>query len=129
MGKRRARKTKGVSAATLAGDWRIVEMDLWGRKFMDMEVPAFVRLDKDGNGEFQFGLVSGSLDGRFLDREGKPAVEFSWEGQDELDPVAGRGWAMLEGDDRMVGRIYFHDGDDSGFVARRRKARPPSKRR
>lgn len=104
-------------------------MELWDRKYMDMEVPAFIRFEKDGSGEFQFGLVSGSLDGRFLDRSGKPSVEFSWEGQDELDPVSGRGSATLEGDNLMRGRILFHEGDESGFVARRRKAKPRSRRR
>ena len=43
-------------------------------------------------------------------------LEFSWEGFDEGDSVSGRGWAILEGD-KLNGRIYFHMGDDSSFVA------------
>jgi hypothetical protein len=37
---------------------------------------------------------------------------------DEMDPAQGRGWAVLKGDE-LHGRIFFHQGDDSGFVARR----------
>lgn len=118
MPKRPSRKTR--VAGTPAGDWRITEMELWDREFMDMEVPAFIRIAKDGSGEFQFGLVSGSIDGRFQDRSGKPGVEFTWEGQDEMDPANGRGWATLEGPDLLNGRLYFHGGDDSAFVAKRR---------
>jgi hypothetical protein len=103
---------------SIVGDWRIVEMEQWDREYMDMEVRAFIRFRKDGSGEFQFGLVSGSLDCRSTLRQGKPAVEFTWEGQDEMDPASGRGWAMLEQGKVLKGRILFHGGDESGFVAK-----------
>ena len=32
---------------------------------------------------------------------------------------AGRGWAVLEEDRSLRGRIFFHLGDDSGFTAGR----------
>jgi hypothetical protein len=35
-----------------------------------------------------------------------------------MDPCTGRGWATLEGDE-LHGMIFFHQGDESGFVARR----------
>jgi hypothetical protein len=38
-------------------------------------------------------------------------VEFSWEGNDECDPASGRGWAVLEEDGSLCGRIFFHLGD------------------
>jgi len=44
----------------------------------------------------------------------KDRIEFSWEGQDELDPVSGRGWATIENNE-LHGRIFFHQGDDSAF--------------
>jgi hypothetical protein len=31
----------------------------------------------------------------------------------------GRGWAVLEEDGSLRGRIFFHLGDDSGFTAAR----------
>jgi hypothetical protein len=39
---------------------------------------------------------------------------------DEMDPCTGRGWAVLEGDE-LHGMIFFHQGDESGFVAKRGK--------
>jgi len=44
-------------------------------------------------------------------------VEFTWEGNDECDPASGRGWAVLEEDGSLRGRIFFHHGNDSGFTA------------
>ena len=34
-------------------------------------------------------------------------------------PASGRGWATLNPDGTLVGHIYFHLGDDSGFRAER----------
>jgi hypothetical protein len=45
-----------------------------------------------------------------------PRFEFSWSGQDENDPVCGRGWVVIE-DCEMTGRIYLHLADDSAFRA------------
>jgi hypothetical protein len=57
------------------------------------------------------------MDCREVERDGRPGVEFSWEGKDECDPASGRGWAVLEEDGSLCGRIFFHLGDDSGFTA------------
>jgi hypothetical protein len=46
-------------------------------------------------------------------------LEFSWEEEDEMDPVSGRGWAIIK-DGQLQGRIYCREGDDSGFTAERR---------
>jgi hypothetical protein len=48
-----------------------------------------------------------------------PAPEFSWEGFDDGSPACGRGWAALGTAGRLVGHIFIHKGDDSGFVAER----------
>jgi hypothetical protein len=45
-------------------------------------------------------------------------LEFAWDGEDEMDPVSGRGWAIIK-DGQLQGRIYFHEGDDSGFTAQK----------
>jgi hypothetical protein len=95
---------------------------------MDMEVPAFIRFEKEG-GDFRFGLVSGSIDGRYRSNSGIASVEFTWEGQDEMDAASGRGWATLESDNVLRGMIIFHGGDESGFVAKRRKAKPKGRRK
>ena len=43
------------------------------------------------------------------------------EGNDEMDPASGRGWAVLDGDE-IHGVIAIHHGDESEFVAKRAKA-------
>ena len=93
-------------------------MELWDKDAIDMMGPAYIRFDADGVGEFQFIAVNGGLDCRYLMRDGCQAVEFSWEGTDEMDQRSGRGWAVLE-DDSLIGRLFFHMGDDSGFSAER----------
>jgi len=55
-------------------------------------------------------------------------LEFSWDGQDEMDEARGRGWLVLE-DGELRGMFYFHLGDESGIVLKRgpgaRKGRKP----
>ena len=38
------------------------------------------------------------------------------EGDDEGDQRSGRGWVALGTAGRLVGHVYIHGGDDSGFV-------------
>lgn len=104
----------------ILGRWRITEMEQWDRDYCDREVPAFIEFRPDGLGEFQFGLVAGDIDHRLTERDNRPAVEWSWDGQDEMDPCCGRGWAVLEAPRRLVGRIFIHRGDDSAFTAEKR---------
>ena len=52
-------------------------------------------------------------------RDGTACAEFSWEGFDDGSPASGRGWAALGTAGRLVGHIFIHKGDDSGFVAER----------
>jgi hypothetical protein len=100
-----------------AGKWRIVEMELWDQDYVDMEVPGYIRIDKErGAGQFQFGLVAGDLDGRLESCGDMVRFDFSWSGQDENDPICGRGWAVIEGAE-LRGRIYLHMADDSAFRA------------
>lgn len=104
------------------GHWRITEMELWGREALDLLGPAFIRFEDDRMGGFQFIAMRGGLDCRFSERGGLPAVEFSWEGEDEGDSRCGRGWGIVR-DGKLEGRLYIHGGDDSWFIATR-AARP-----
>jgi len=45
---------------------------------------------------------------------------------DEMDPCTGRGWAVLQGDE-LHGMIFFHQGDESAFVAKRASRRRQQK--
>ena len=118
------RKPKPVSP--FLGRWHIVSMTEWDEDYINEEVPAFIEFDDRDGGSFQFGYVQGQIDCRTTSREGKPAVEFSWEGGDGADgtSLTGRGWVMLQGD-QLHGMIFIHLGDDSGFVADR--AEPATK--
>lgn len=108
-----------------AGHWRLTKTELWDREALDLLGPAFIRFEDDRTGGFQFIAVRGGLDCRFSERGGLPAVEFSWEGDDEGDARSGRGWAILR-EGALEGRLFFHGGDDSWFVAMRASRSRPS---
>lgn len=114
-----AGKKRRKRGGEMVGRWRIVWMETWDQDFVDEEVEGYFEFDKNGGGEFQFGYVHGQLDCRQVERDGKPGVEFSWDGNDEMDPAQGRGWAALNGEE-IEGRIFIHRGDDSAFRAVRK---------
>jgi hypothetical protein len=95
-------------------------MDLWDRDALDLVAPAFMEFRPDRTGSFGFIAVRGWMDCRSAG-SGRSGIEFSWEGTDEGDQVSGRGWAALQDDGSLHGRIYFHLGDDSGFRAERNR--------
>jgi hypothetical protein len=99
------------------GYWRITEMELWDQEARDLVVPAHFTFTDDGDSEFQFIAVVGFMDCHFTQRDGLPAVEFSWHGEDDSDEALGRGWAVLEKSDQLRGRIFIHHGDNSAFTA------------
>ena len=100
---------------SVRGRWRIAETELWDSEALDLVAPAFIEFGEDGSGSFGFIAVQGEMDCREVVRDGRPGVEFSWEGNDECDPASGRGWAVLHEDGSLRGRIFFHLGDDSGL--------------
>jgi hypothetical protein len=99
----------------IVGRWRIVEMEEWDE--LDVLGPPFIELDAKGLGSFTFMVVEGWMDVRRAEHLGPTGVEFSWEGQQEMDPACGRGWAHLIDDGELVGRIFLHLSDDSSFRA------------
>jgi hypothetical protein len=117
-------KAKAKPPSPFEGRWRIVAMEVWDQDFVDAEVEGFIEFDAQGGGEFQFGYVRGDMDCRLTTRDGEPAVEWTWEGNDEMDPAQGRGWAVLKGNE-LHGRLFFHQGDDSDFVARKKAQKRP----
>ncbi len=122
----------------LSGKWRITEMDLWDQEAIDLDGPAFIEIE-DRGGQFRFIAVEGGMDCRSEERAGKMRIELTWEGRDDCEPALGRGWVVAEADGSLKGHIYFHHGDDSGFVAvpfvgseahtKARAAKPRSRRR
>ena len=123
MGRAKPRPT-----SPFTGRWRIVSMSGWDEDYIDEEEEGYFEFDEKGGGEFHFGYVHGQMGCKLTTRDGEPAVEWTWEGNDEMDPAQGRGWAILKGDE-LHGRIFFHQGDDSGFVAKRAEEKPSKKKK
>lgn len=101
------------------GTWHIYAMEVWDASYLNMEVQAFIQIRPDNRGSFQFGLVSGELDGSL---EGNPPEQrfvFTWGGSDEMEPAHGSGWLRLKSDDEIRGVIRIHHGDRSKLKARR----------
>ena len=109
----------------IAGKFHIVEMDQWDADYINMETRGYIQFSKSGYGDFHFGCVRAQMDCDFEARDGGLSVEFTFEGSDEMTPMSGRGRATLDGS-TLKGHIYFHQGEDSGFVS---KCAPASRSR
>jgi hypothetical protein len=103
------------------GRWRITEMEQWDRDYIDEEEDGYIEFGKGGQGEFHFGYVHGFMDCEIETVEGKPRMEFSWDGNSEMDEASGRGWARIEDNGTMYGKLCFHMGERSWFKAKRKK--------
>lgn len=97
-------------------------MELWDEDYFNMEVQAYITIEPDNMGHFQFGLVSGDIDGSIVDYADGKRLEFTWEGSDECDHVFGSGWVRIKGKELLEGEFIFHRGDSSAaFLARKAK--------
>lgn len=94
-----------------SGKWRIIESD-----YTDLPAPGYVMLNPDKASGFKVGRLQGIMDCRIEEYPGSERIEFSWYGKIGTVIAYGRGWAMIR-DEKLSGRIYIHDGDDSEFVA------------
>lgn len=65
--------------------------------------------------EFALDCLTGAIHGRC---EGD-AVEFTWDGSDEMKPARGRGCAEELADGSLEGEICLEGGDDIPFITRR----------
>lgn len=110
---------RSESNHSLIGLWHIYEMDMWDEGYFNMETQAFIEITPENLGEFQFGLVTGSLDGHLEDNNGVERFAFTWEGSDEIDEASGSGWLQLNSKNQADGLIKFHGGDRSTFEASR----------
>ena len=99
----------------MIGKWRIVEADLWDRDYLDLVEPAHITFNKNGRGEFAFGVVNATMELEYARR----VVFFTWVGFDEGDQVNGSGSAELDDDGAIEIELSFHNGDDAVLKARR----------
>ena len=120
--------TRPAAKRLLIGVWRIVDTELWDLDDLDLLEPAHLTLEPDGLGALRLLAIEADLDYRIVERDGRPAVEFSFDGSDEGYRISGRGWAILHGE-QLRGRIFLHRGDDSGFTASRREEGSARRRR
>ncbi len=114
--------SKNRAQTEFAGLWHIEEMESWDEDYFNMEVQAYIEIDAKHMGHFQFGLVSGHLDGEVVEEGARKKFEFTWDGNDECDPAQGSGWIILKDENTIKGRIKFHQGDSSTFLAKRAKS-------
>ena len=112
-----SQKAPGLASA-FKGRWRIETMELWDSDAIDLVEPGFIAFDGE-DGEMRFIAVRAWLDVGYGIRDDVPVAEFSWEGVDEGDQRSGRGWAVLRDSSSLIGHIFFHNGDNSGFVCAR----------
>jgi hypothetical protein len=97
---------------SILGRWHIVATPGY-----DMALAAAYLLLDDHGGEFAIDCLTGSIHGAC---DGN-AVDFDWQGSDEMEPANGDGWAELQEDGSLEGEISLINGDDIPFIARRTK--------
>lgn len=105
------------------GRWRIIWMEMWDQEYVDMEVPGYVAVDVQGDGEFHFGIVHGY----FYAEPGKTYISSEWEGNAEMDEAQGEISAHVE-EGELRGVIEFSNGDESEFRAVPEETRRTSKK-
>ena len=88
-------ETKPSLSSPFTGRWRIVSMSAWEQSFIDEEEEGYIEFGDKDRGQFHFGYVHGQMDCRLTTRDGEPAVEWTWDGNDEMDPAQGAGRAVL----------------------------------
>ena len=81
---------------SIQGRWRIVETPGY-----DMAVAGAYILFEEGGGEFAFDCLTGSIHGS-CDGD---AIQFDWQGNDEMESASGDGSAELQDDGSLEGEI------------------------
>lgn len=116
------KKLNGIKAHSkgspmdINGKYEIIEMELWDKKDIDLVKEGYINISGT-KGEFHFICVEGQMNVRNV---AKNNFKFSWNGRDEENPAKGFGDFIYK-NAMLIGRIYFHDGDDSLFIARKIK--------
>lgn len=116
-------------SSSILGAWRITKTELWDQEALDLIEEACLHFGKAHLGELAMIAMRAGIDYRLETRDGKQRVEFSFDGDDDGDPCSGRGWAMLDDDDVLRGRLYIHRGDESAFEAVRVQTGTRTRRR
>ena len=102
-------------AKAFAGRWRIVEMDVWDKDFLDLVETAHLTFKGAADGEIAFGALQAGLDIEYS----RSSVGFTWQGFDEMDEVSGDGSAELLDDGSIAIEFAYHNGDEAVLKAKR----------
>ena len=96
------------------GKWRIVEMDGWDQKAIDLVEPGYLQFDSQSTGSLHFICIYADISYAL---SGNKKAIFSFQGDEESNNINGRGWATIKNNE-LHGHIYINHGDESGFIAR-----------
>ena len=110
-----------VDNTDFIGTWHIYEMEEWDEDYFNEDVQAYITIEPNNDGHFQFGFVCGEIDGRVVDYAEGKRFEFTFEGNEECDQVSGFGWVRIKEKDALEGEFRFHRGDSSTFSAKKVK--------
>jgi hypothetical protein len=111
----RSKSSRRSDPRSFRGRWRIVSTNVCRPKELDDFAPAHISFGKSNHGELSLLAISADVDYRVGVRDGEPVVEFSWEGDDDGNPICGRGWARRDAQE-LVGRLFIHGGDEAEFA-------------
>ena len=98
------------------GMWRIVSSPDFDNAYLAAETQPFVRLAQQGKritGEYHVGYQSGGLNGKM---QSDTQALFSFEGNDEMEEVNGRGTLTLHGD-KLTLVLEYYQADTYTFEA------------
>ncbi|MEW6222622.1 MAG: hypothetical protein AB1476_04855 [Candidatus Hadarchaeota archaeon] len=110
---------------TLTGKWRVVELPDLSEDYIHLtpDPHVLLKVSKTGevDGTYQFGVQSGELDGKVeVAENGASRITFTFEGNDEMDPVHGFGIATLTAPDTLTGEMRYHKSDTCRFTWKRK---------
>ena len=103
-----------TSNNSILGYWKIIWMKMWDQEYVNLVVTGYIKIHNDGNGDFQFGVVTGSFN---ADSQRRYFCS-KWEGESEMDEALGEIYGTI--DDKkgeLCGAISFWDGDESDYRA------------
>ena len=97
---------------SIRGRWQVIKTPGYNMTLAG----AYIRFGEDG-GEFVIDCLTGSIHGTCE----SDSVEFHWQGNDEVEPANGDGWAELQNDGSLEGEISLFNGDEIPFIAQRER--------
>lgn len=105
------------------GIWRITTSPHFDTEELASEGLPYIRLRQQGErieGEYEFALQRGNLDGR---PDSAERIIFSFEGMDGEELVNGAGVAVLQ-EDRLLVKMMYHFGPDRTLEGVRQTSPP-----